>query len=238
MPLVESVRSGMKPYRLVIFDLDGTLLDTSEGLLRAFRKTLTANGLPVISDDSLRTAIGPPFYRYLFETYPELSEQDALRLTDEFRKIYVEDGDLFRASLYPDILRLWETLSKRGVTLAVATNKRQDQAVSLLSHFGFDHYSAHLYGTDVEKTMRKADVIRHCLSATGISRELTVMVGDTEDDAIGAGSAGIDFIGVCYGFGFRTADDVMRCKNARASAGQPMDILDNIFIRSEKDECN
>ena len=229
--MVESAGTFVKQYCLLIFDLDGTLLDTSEGLMRAFRKTLTANGLPVKSDASLRAAIGPPFYQFLRETYPKLPERETIRLTDEFRRTYVEDGDLFRASLYPGVLETWELLRARGYTLAVATNKRQDQAVSILTRFGFDRYSTHLYGTDYANKMKKADVIRRCLHETGTAAEAAVMVGDTLGDAAGAEAVGIDFVGVCYGFGFRTAEDVTRCKNAIASVEKTTDLLD--YFRRE-----
>lgn len=215
----------MKRYQLVIFDLDGTLMDTSPGLLAAFRGTLLGNGLPAGDDAALRAAIGPPFHQYLRTMYPAMPEAEILRINEEFRNLYAKDSYLFNAAPYPGIFRLWELLRGRGITLAVATNKRQDYAVRLLEHFGFDQYTTYLYGTDAENKMRKSDVICRCLHESGVDGRDAVMVGDTVNDAAGAKSAGVAFVGVCYGFGFRTEEAVMRCENAVASAYEPMDLM-------------
>ena len=218
----------MKKFSLAIFDLDGTLLDTSGGLVASFRKALEINDLPMPDETCLKAAIGPPFHQFLRDNYTHLTEKEISRITNDFRNIYMTDEYLFRAEPYAGILELWKSYILRGVNVAVATNKRQDYAVRLLEHFGFDRYSRHLYGTDFDNKMKKSDVIRLCLTNTGVDAEDAVMIGDAKGDAEGAAAVGIDFVGVTYGFGFKSAPEILRFKNAVGYADN-VNELKNIF---------
>lgn len=86
----------MKKFSLAIFDLDGTLLDTSSGLVASFRKALEINNLPVPDEACLKAAIGPPFHQFLRENYTHLTEEEISRITNDFRNIYMTDEYLFR----------------------------------------------------------------------------------------------------------------------------------------------
>lgn len=212
--------------RAVIFDVDGTLLDTTEGVLSSVKYTIAAHRLPPIADGELLSFIGPPIQDSFAKHYglegPVLQE-----LAATFRERYKE-GDVLKALPYEGIYEVCDELARRGITIAVATYKRQDYAEKIMKHFGFDRYTDIIYGADHENKLKKADIIRKCLEAAGVEPKEAVMVGDTEHDALGASAAGIDFIAVTYGFGFRKKEDAIHLEHTLGVAGKPREILDHI----------
>lgn len=196
----------MNRYKLAIFDLDGTLLDTTEGILSSVKYTINKMGFEMLSDDAISAFIGPPIQDSFARAYglegPILQE-----IAGVFRERY-SNVDLLLAKPYEGIFEVFEGLLKRGIKPAVATYKREDYAVSLLNYYGFGKYTDVMFGGDHENKLKKKDIIEKCISVSGIgSRAEAVMIGDTKHDAIGAQGMGIDFLGVTYGFGFRSAAD-------------------------------
>ncbi len=197
----------MNKYKLAIFDLDGTLMDTTEGFVAAVKYTIEKMGFPMLSDKELSAFIGPPIQDSFARAYglegPILQE-----IATVFRDRYSIPEVLFLAEPYEGIYDVFEGLLKRGVMPAVATYKREDYAVSLLKHYGFDRYTDILFGADHENKLKKKDIIEKCINVAGITDKTeVVMIGDTKLDAIGAEGIGVDFLGVTYGFGFKTAAD-------------------------------
>lgn len=214
---------NMKKYDLVVFDLDGTLLDTAAGVLSAVRHTIAVMGFTPLPEEKLAAFVGPPIQDSFAEAYG-LTGPVLQTIADTFRRQYAE-VDLLKAAPYPGIYELFDGLTTAGVQTAVATYKREDYALSLLRHFGFDRYTALMHGADNENKLKKRDIIERCISESGVrDRRRVVMVGDTAHDARGAAEIGVDFIGVTFGFGFRTEGDVNQYKNV-GCAGVPLDIL-------------
>lgn len=211
-------------YKIAVFDLDGTLLDTTEGVIAAVQYAVEQENLAPLDKETLLTFIGPPVQDSFYRVFG-VEGSKRQRMTDNFRNQYKE-FELFKAIPYEGIYELCDALLAKGIKVAVATYKRQDYAESILKHFHFDRYSNTLYGADPENKLKKVDIIRKCmenLDETDYSN--AVMIGDSIHDASGAEQIGMDFIGVTYGFDFRTKKDVMKCK-AIGSADKPMEILD------------
>ena len=191
-------------WKSILFDLDGTLLDTSDGVGKAIEYTVNKMMLPKINSNELKNFIGPPIYESL-KSYYGLSEEMAAYATEVFRNAY-KDKFLFCAEIYPGITELLDFLYNNGILLAVATNKRQDYTLTLLEHFELKRKFDIIVGSDFTNTMKKTDIIQRCLMLSNKNLNESLMIGDTIGDYIGAMNNRIEFIGVSYGFGFSNSD--------------------------------
>ena len=203
---------------MVVFDLDGTLLDTSPGILECVRYASERLGYPELPNGQLLTFIGPPLKDSFMRCYG-CDEEAAVKLTAAYREHY-RKGALLKAIPYDGILHLCETLKEAGIQIAVATSKPQVFSEQILSHFGFDRYLNAINGADLEGHLSKSDLIRHCIGDNAPAS--CVMVGDTEYDAVGAKETGIPFIFAGYGFGNK---EKMLGYPSIGVADKPMDIL-------------
>ena len=197
----------MPKYKLVIWDVDGTLLDTSPGLLASTRYMIETLGLPKIPEDVLESFVGPRIQDSLSRVYGLTGDagKDAAAV---FRNHYKE-GDVLKAEPYPGIEEALKNLSDAGIKMAVATNKRQDFTDALMQKFGFDKYLSCVFGTDPEGKYVKKDLINMCVDYfDDIDKNDAVMIGDSAYDAEAAVAVGVDFIGVTYGFDFKNEDDI------------------------------
>lgn len=183
---------------VIIFDLDGTLLDTSPGILESVRYAAETLGYPALPTEQLLSFIGPPLTDSFVRCYG-CGRAEGERLTAAYRAHYRE-GALLNAEPYAGIFELCERLRGDGFRLAVATSKPQLFSEQILAHFGFGKYLDEIHGADMAGRLSKADLIRLCLGGGPAG---CFMVGDTEHDARGALEAGVPFIGVRYGFGSR-----------------------------------
>ncbi len=213
----------MKKYSTVIFDVDGTLLDTREGIMDSVEYTIDVHKLKPLDESTLLSFIGPPVQESFQKAYG-LEGEVIQELTTTFRNRYKGVG-LLKAIPYDGIYEVCNSLKTQGVKIAVATYKRQDYARMVLKHFRFDEYSDVIYGADHQNKLTKTDIIRKCIDNLGVKNYKEVlMIGDSSYDAIGSEQIGINFLGVTYGFDFRTEKDVMQYQ-AIGSAAEPLDIL-------------
>ena len=202
----------MSNYDAVIFDLDGTLLDTSEGVLRSLDHAIRSMGLPEIGYDVKRTFIGPPMQRS-FQRVFGLDAAEAMKAADKFRERYKGD-DLLLAVPYDGIYETIKSLNAAGIGTAVATYKRIDYAEKILEHFGFADICSVICGSDFEGKLSKRDIIENAIKSLNVSDySRAVMVGDSDNDAIGAKEIGTAFIAVTYGFGFADKKDADEFSN-------------------------
>lgn len=211
----------MKEHRLAIFDLDGTLLDTAQGIHDAVRYTIEHFSLPTLSEAELNSFIGPPV-QHSFSRFYGLRGEELQKITNFFRNRY-STADLFKAAPYDGIFEALSCLKERGILVAVATYKREDYAKKLLAEFKFDRYAQFIFGADNENKLKKSDIIGLCLDSARITADKAVMIGDSDNDAIGANNLGIDFVAVTYGFGFRSRQDA-EVFHPFACADSPRDI--------------
>ena len=197
--------------KAVIFDLDGTLLDTGKGVVKSVKYTIQQMKLPSLSQSELETFVGPPIKNKLQKTF-DLTEEQAVEGMNIFRNHYGKE-DIYIAEPYAAIEDLLGMLKRDGYKLGVATYKREDQAIKLLEKMQIADFFDVIHGADSEGKMSKADVINKSLLDLDCDPQEAVMVGDSDNDAIGAETAGMHFLGVTYGYGFKSEVDVAKHVN-------------------------
>jgi len=196
-----------KKYTTVIFDVDGTMLNTAEGILSAAVFAIKNMGYQVPDKKTLETFIGPPIQDSFAKTYG-ISGNELDKMAATFRKQY-KDKDLLKACPYEGIFDVFAWLKSHNMVSTIATYKRQDYAETIIKYFGFDKYTNIICGADFAGKLKKNDIIENSLKiAKANDIRQAVMIGDTNHDAQGAEQLGIDFIGVTYGFGFKKPEDV------------------------------
>ncbi len=190
----------------VLFDLDGTLLNTTDGVLESAIYAARYLGYEELPHETMLSFVGPPIQNSFMKWYG-CSEDKAQEAANIFRSYYKENA-LFKAELYPDILDVLDELKQRGIKIGVATYKRQDYAITILEHFGIAPFCQSMHGADHFNKLRKSDIVNLCINELGSNREDVLLIGDTEHDAIGAKQASVRFLGVTFGFGFKSKADV------------------------------
>lgn len=184
--------------KTILFDLDGTLTDSGEGIINCAILALEHFGLPVPSREEMRVFVGPP----LHETFvrfgvPKDKAEEAVVV---YRSRYIPIGK-YENTPYPGIRELLETLKAEGHKLYVATSKPEQMSVDILQHFDLAKYFDQICGAtmDTSRTNKEA-VIAYLLEQNGRADNM-VMVGDTKFDVIGARAHGIPTVGVSWGYG-------------------------------------
>lgn len=188
-------------YRAVLFDLDGTLSDTSPGILRSVRHALRAMGAAEPEPAALYRFIGPP----LWQSFAELCGMDAAqseRAVQLYRERYSTVG-VHEASLYPGIRELLDALKRGGALLATASAKPERFVREVLRDQDAERYFDAVVGSELDgRRSDKRELIEEALHRLGdVPPGEAVMVGDRCFDLDGARRAGLDFIGVLFGFG-------------------------------------
>lgn len=190
----------MKTY---LFDLDGTLTDSGEGIINCAALALDRLGLPVPDRETMRVFVGPPlrdsFLR--FGVKPE-DVEEAIAI---YRSRYVPTG-MFENTPYPGIKALLAALKTEGHRLIVATAKPESMATAILEKFELAPFFEMICGASMDSSRDSKDkVIAYVLEKIGTSED-TIMIGDTAYDVTGAAAHGIPTIGVSWGYG--TVEDM------------------------------
>ena len=184
--------------KTILFDLDGTLTDSGEGIINCATLALEHFGLPVPDRKTMRVFVGPP----LHETFvkfgvPEDKAEEAVQV---YRSRYVTVGK-FENVPYPGISDLLETLKRQGHRLLVATSKPEALSIEIMEHFDIAKYFDRICGASLDRSRSsKEDVIAYLLEEYRACENM-IMVGDTAFDVMGAAAHGIPTIGVAWGYG-------------------------------------
>ena len=198
-----------KNYKVIAFDLDGTLTNPEHGLVEGFIYALTRMGIDYGDKTKLKRFIGPPLADS-WEVEYKLPRPVAEHAIDIFREYFGVYG-WWDNELYPGIPELLSKLKAAGKTIVLATSKPDIHSSKILKLFGIDVYFDFSEGaTEDNSREQKWDVLRYALDAVGVGTDKEslsecVIVGDTRFDVEGANICGIDSIGVLYGFGTREA---------------------------------
>lgn len=206
--------------KTILFDLDGTLTDSGEGIINCATLALEHFGLPVPDRETMRVFVGPPLQdTFVKFGVPADKTDEAIAV---YRSRYTTVGK-FENFPYPGVQALLEALKRQGHRLFVATSKPESMSVEILEKFGLADYFDMICGATFDSSRsKKEDVIAYLLQKAG-STENVVMVGDTAFDVIGAAAHGISTIGVSWGYG--KAED-MQNAGAVAIAHTMTELLD------------
>ena len=190
-------------YKTIFFDLDGTITDSAPGIMNSIKYALEKNHLPMLSEEQLRSFIGPPL-RGQFCKVCGLADEESARMVEDYREYYRDKG-IFGNNVYDGVIEMLEKLRKKGFRLAIATSKPEKYAKIIIDHFHLTKYFACVAGMEMDGGRgTKAQVITYALEKNDITDKSNVlMIGDREHDVIGAHENGLDCLGILYGFGSR-----------------------------------
>ncbi len=186
--------------KALIFDFDGTICNTGEGIKKSARFALDSFGIESPEWEELDYFIGPPLLVTFQEKFDK-TPQEADELVKKFRERYRETG-LFESHLYDDVHDMLKALKNDGFKLGIASSKPQEFIEKLLKHFNitdmFDSVCGVTFQADCEP---KPSIIARCVESLGTDVQNTIMVGDTQYDIDGAKENGLRSIGVTWGYG-------------------------------------
>ena len=211
-----------------LFDLDGTLTDSAEGILNSARYALKEMGREIPSDEILRKFLGPPLV-VSFHEYCGMSENDAKEATRIFRVRYTDIG-LFENMPYDGVREMLQRLKEGGIRLSTATSKPEDYARRILTKFDLIKYFDFLGAATFDETRHdKKAVLRYTLEALDIKDPgKAIMVGDRSNDIDGAHDFGLKCIAVRYGYG---NDEEFKAHKADFIADTPGKVADMILTK-------
>lgn len=196
-------RSAKRPYTAVLFDLDGTIVDSAPGITATIAHTLEQMGEPVPTPAELLAWVGPP----IMDSFRDLGGfdlEESHRALDIYRRKYLVEG-VFDAKLYPGIEHVLRAVSEARIPMSLATSKPEGPAKLVLDHYGIEHYFDEITGaSDDEKRSKKEDVIAEALRrlrANDADLTHTIMIGDRIHDVEGTAANGIPTIFCTWGYG-------------------------------------
>ncbi len=191
----------MKDYKVVLFDLDGTVTDPGEGIRNCIAYALEKFGIVGESEAALNRFIGPPLWDS-YKNFYGLSQEDAQRGVEYYRERYTEKG-IYESTLIDGAKELIKGLSKQGKKILLATSKPEIFARKILDYYELSKYFYFIGGASLDQSRsEKADVIEYSLKSAKIENmEEVVMIGDRDFDILGAKAHGLDSIGVNCGYG-------------------------------------
>ncbi|MFF2388698.1 HAD hydrolase-like protein [Agromyces sp. NPDC058104] len=194
--------SPTRTWSAVLFDLDGTIIDSATDITGSLAHMFTEMGLPVPSDETLRAYVGPPLLDSLRMT-AGFSDAEAWEALNVYRDHYGQH--VLRSPVFPGVAGVLERLHAAGVPVALATSKPERMAREVLDHAGLSRYFTVITGaSDDESRSTKADVVAEALrrlQSQGIDTANSVMVGDRGYDTLGALANGVPTILVEWGYG-------------------------------------
>lgn len=209
--------------KLIIFDYDGTLADTSPGICHCYNTTAAEMGYPTHPDrEDFFGVIGGSLEQGFPKLWPDMTPEQITRAVVRYRELYAEEGRFLPAPLYNGMKETLIALKEQGYRLAVATLKHhrfihgmlQDNHIETL----FDAVCAYR-GQET-----KSDLLREACRLTGVSPEESLLVGDSAYDGHGAQSLPMDFVAALYGWGFRKKEETLPY-HPMGLLEQPRDLL-------------
>ncbi|MFC7371978.1 HAD family hydrolase [Fictibacillus iocasae] len=191
----------MNPYKILLFDLDGTLSDPKVGITKSVQYALEKMNMVEADLDKLDVFIGPPLQASFAEHY-QFDEETTQTAILWYRERFNDKG-MYENEMYQGIPELLQSLKEQGSTLVVATSKPTVFAEQILTYFKINQYFNSIVGSHLDGTRTsKTEIIQYILDKYNAHQvDEFIMIGDRKHDIIGAHNTGIDSIGVTYGYG-------------------------------------
>lgn len=211
-------------YKAILFDLDGTLTESGEGITKSVQYALEKLGKPEPDRDKLKVFVGPPLLEQ-FMKYAGLQEDEARLAVTYYRERYSVTG-IYENQVYNGINEMLDALRAKGYILAVASSKPEYFVQKVLDYFDLGKYFQVIVGSELNGSRtKKSEVIEETLKRLNLSghRDQVVMVGDKEHDVFGARQAGIQCVAVSYGYG--TMDELVNASPLQI-VNSPEQLLD------------
>lgn len=184
----------------VLFDLDGTLIDSAPGITKCLVNTIRAFGGPSLRAEELRPFVGPPVADTL-RSFLDVPEARLAGAVEHYRAQYLSTG-IQQSTLFPGIPSLLAMLRELGVPIAVATSKRESHAHAILQHHGLlSAFEAVSGAREDDTAAQKAEVIASAVKRLGHKASSPVLIGDRSFDVLGALAIGIPVIFAEWGYG-------------------------------------
>jgi len=210
--------------KIVLFDLDGTITDSSEGIVNSIKYALARLGFPEEPVDKIKQFIGPPLQHTFGINYGIKDYHNAVAI---YREYYADKG-IYENRLYDGIVEVLEKLKSLGYTIGLATGKPTYYSHIILKHFKIDHYFDAVVGSNMDGTRgEKPEIIRDVLAELKFNRDKhsVIMIGDRKHDVHGAKHHGIQCIGVSYGY---AEENELKKAGAAHIVQHPLDLLNII----------
>ena len=187
-------------YDAILFDVDGTLIDSAPGIINTLKEVFTAMDVDVTGVD-LRRYLGPPLRKSFGEHFTDLAKIE--EATDRYRKSYAVKGS-HECDVYPGAAEMLRRLKAAGLVLCTATSKPTEVVTPILQEKGLAGYFDFIGGASMDESRdTKTEVVRYVLSRPVMQGRRVLMVGDRSDDMRGAADCGLDAAGALYGYGSR-----------------------------------
>src|ERR1700752_163558 len=212
--------------RNVFFDLDGTLSDPAEGIVRCIQHSMAKLDLPCPPAEELTPYIGPPLREGLALICNSKDEAFIEKIVGVFRERFSTVG-LFENTMYSEVPQMLHALQSNSYRLFVATSKPTVFAKRIIDHFSIDHHFIDIHGNNLEGTLDdKAQILRELLDKHELVPGETLMVGDRKHDVIAASRNGVSSLGVTYGYGSR---DELTGAGADYVCASPTEVVSQIM---------
>ena len=192
----------MKKYEAIFFDLDGTIIDSGEGVSNSVLYALKKFGIEETRENALRF-IGPPL-AHSFKEFYGFDDEKASEGIKIYREYYKDKG-IFECYLYDGIKELIIALKENGYKVVLCTSKPEEYAHRVLDFFKIKCYFDYACGATIDEKTRatKDDVMQYALDLSGVSPDKALMIGDRKFDICSANKFGLDSVGVTFGYGSR-----------------------------------
>jgi phosphoglycolate phosphatase len=204
--------NDMYDKQIILFDMDGTINESSEGIVNAVLYALERMEVKNIDKNNIKQrVVGPPIRKIFTDSFG-LNKDKAIQAHELYRE-YLGRRGIYENRVYPGVEDLLRKLKTQGKRVMLATSKWTTFAEQILRHFNLIQYFDFIGGSEIDYRTSKAEVIQYVMEKCGVKeKDRAVMVGDRSYDILGAAENGVEGIGVLYGYGSK--EELLACKPA------------------------